>query len=237
MDPFEEPGQRRVVSIPSLTAWLSVCILAAAWGRSLDESWQQIWSEVGAYGLAASVGLGFVEKARFAQKKHSREKALAARADFGLARLSEQGATLDSIQAAVRRLQAGAKTSRHESTGGAAGKHDRRIPTLAGLPLEITPIVDHDDTSCELDQAIDGSLRDVTSRSIAFRHARPFVAPHVVLSFALEDGQRLSFVVEVLTTEVADEGFVTRGAVLEVGVPSRHSQAALAGEPADACAV
>ena len=221
MQVIDDPRQRRIVSIPTLTAWLSVCILAAAWGKSLNENWQQIWADVGAFGLVASVGLSLIERARIAHRRRARERALQSRAEFGLAKLNEQGAALDAINAAIRRLQAAAArySDCESSSGGEAGENEAMEP-LSRLPMEITPVVDYDDANCELAEPIAGSLRKISARGVAFWHARPFVSRVAVLTFRFGDGQCLSFVVDVLWTEATPEGFVTNGAVLDVGVPA-----------------
>jgi hypothetical protein len=224
MQPIDEPGQRRVVSIPSLTAWLSLCILAAAWGRSLDEHWQGIWASLGAYGLAASVGLGILEKARLTHQKKLRDSALKSRVECGLERLNEQGATLDSINAAIRRLRAHAtRQARGPSTAGRARPGERSSP-LGRLPMVIAPVVDHDESSCELADSIPGCLREISLHGVSFCHAKPFVARVAVLTFDLDERQRLSFVVDVLWTEASAECFVTGGTVLAVGVPPRDQE-------------
>ncbi len=94
----------RKISMPGLIAWLSVCLLTAAMGRSLDEQWQIIWAEMGAFGLAAAVGLGSLERVRQTRLQRSRDQALQARFERGLARLKQHSATIDSINSAVRKL-------------------------------------------------------------------------------------------------------------------------------------
>src|ERR1051325_2222146 len=97
----------RVVSVPALIAWLSLCLLAASWGRLFDKRLQDFWSQVGAFGLTAAVGLGGVEQARLLREKwvrEKREKAVRLNFDGKLAELSEQSAVLESINDAIRRL-------------------------------------------------------------------------------------------------------------------------------------
>ena len=54
----------RVVTAPTLIGWLSVCLLAGAYGHTLDEKWQQLWAEMGLLGLAAALGLGSIDRLR-----------------------------------------------------------------------------------------------------------------------------------------------------------------------------
>ncbi|MBI2826550.1 MAG: hypothetical protein HYX69_17905 [Planctomycetia bacterium] len=51
--------------ITSRIGWLSLCIIAAAWGnRLLPSEWQNVWGIVGAFGLAAALGLASIATAR-----------------------------------------------------------------------------------------------------------------------------------------------------------------------------
>ena len=51
--------------ITSNIGWLSVCIIAAAWGdRLLPSQWQDVWGIVGLFGVAAALGLASVAAAR-----------------------------------------------------------------------------------------------------------------------------------------------------------------------------
>ena len=237
MLPLEETPPRRIVSVPNLTAWLSLCILAAAWGRSLDDRWQPVWASMGAYGLVASVGLSALEKARRAHQKRLQDRAVRSRVECGLDRLHEQGATLDSVNAALRRLNS--YVSRHPSTVSDKAGHPKRASqaqSLASLPLEIAPVVDNGEDDCELASAIDGSIEKISSAGVSFLHAEPFVARVALLTFRLGEKQRLSFVVDVLWTEVTGAGFMTGGTVLAVGVPDDPVETvATHREPAEVC--
>ena len=58
-----EPSQRSWIT--SRIAWLSVCIIAAAWGnRLLPSEWQNVWGGLGAFGLTAALGLASIAATR-----------------------------------------------------------------------------------------------------------------------------------------------------------------------------
>ena len=58
-----EPSQRSWIT--SKIGWLSVCIIAAAWGnRLLPSEWQNVWAGIGVFGLAAALGLASVAAAK-----------------------------------------------------------------------------------------------------------------------------------------------------------------------------
>jgi hypothetical protein len=207
-----------------MMAWLSVCILAAAWGKSLNESLQAQWSTLGLYGLVASVGLGLLEKGRNARVKRARQNALQARTTFGLARITEQEAARDTINAAVRRVTICAGAEMAGSTTYAQRQRkqkrsERRSKHLGRLPMEITVVVDHDDFSCDLSDPFPGTLRDLSASGISFLHWAPINGRIVVLTIRLPEGAHLSFVVEALWTDVTRDGFVSGGSILDVGIP------------------
>lgn len=62
-------------SVSTLIAWLSVCMLAAAWGSSLGPDWALSWMEWGAFGLVAAVGLNISERVRAMQRQNAEKRA------------------------------------------------------------------------------------------------------------------------------------------------------------------
>jgi hypothetical protein len=51
--------------ITTAIAWLSVCIVAAAWGhRLLPSDSQDVWGAFGVFGLAAALGLASIAATR-----------------------------------------------------------------------------------------------------------------------------------------------------------------------------
>jgi hypothetical protein len=55
--------------------WLSVCIIAVAWGDRLlpSQYWGNIWGLVGVFGLASALGLASIAAARAAQERRLHE--------------------------------------------------------------------------------------------------------------------------------------------------------------------
>jgi hypothetical protein len=209
----------RVLSIPSLIGWLSVCLLAAALGRSLDAQWQVIWAEMGAFGLAAAVGLGSLERIRQARLQRSRDQALKARFECGLARLNQHSATIDAINAAVRKLAQQASLGTQGKLGKAQRNRRRdQMAMLEDYPLEIMPVADHPEFDGKM-TPIDGLLQQISSRVVSFEHTESISTRTVLLTFQLVD-TRLSFVVDVTWTQKVDGAYSSGGTVLAVGVPS-----------------
>jgi hypothetical protein len=227
---------KKTTSIPSLIAWLSVCLLAASWGHTLDDQWQTIWAEIGAFGLTAAVGLGAIEKVRLAQADRVHNRELQARVECGLARLNEHSAAVDSINAAVRRLtEHAAKTRRADMSVAPRGKRRVQNQLLGDYPLEVTPVEDQDGAfESHGVRGIAGQLRQISSQGVTFEHDVKFDTRIVLLTFKLGEEQRLAFVVDVMWTQQTIGGFTSGGAVLAVGVPSPLEPSDL---PADVASV
>jgi hypothetical protein len=208
-------------SIPSLIAWLSLCLLAAAWGHALDTRWQVIWAEIGAFGLTAAVGLGAIEKTRAAHAERVYNRDMQSRVECGLARLNEHSAAVDSINMAVRRLAEHA-AKRRSSEIASMSRVKRRWQTqlLSDTPLQIVPVEDQDvPFDSKTVAPIVGTLRQISSQAVTFEHDEAFSARIVLLTFKLADEQ-LSFVVDVMWSQKAVDGYTSGGTVLAVGVPA-----------------
>lgn len=218
----------RTTSMPSLIAWLSLCLLAASFGRSLDARWQVLWAEMGAFGLAAAVGLGSLERARHARQQRAREQAMQARFECGLTRLNQHSATIDAINAAVRTLVRQATIDKCGRFGGA--HHNRRrdqLKMLANYALQIVPVDEQAEIDAKL-PPIDGVLQQISSRVVSFKHTESIPTRTVLLTFQIGESQ-LSFVVDVTWTQKIDDAYSSGGTVVAVGVPSSEAEPVAAG--------
>lgn len=220
MGDLEAKTVQRRASMPSLIGWLSLCLLAAAWGHSLDEQWRTIWAEMGAFGLVAAVGLGTLDTVRTAYEKRYQDRLLQMRLEGGLARLNEHSATVDAINAAIRKLTQHVE-GLHRQRGRIPSHSQAKV--VAWHPLEVMPI---EERGASLDakwaDPIRGFIRQISSRAVCFEHAEPFGTHLVLLTFTLSHGQQLSFVVDVMWTEKSGTAHVSGGTVLAVGVPARR---------------
>jgi len=215
-----EKGPMFTTSIPGLIAWLSLCLLAAAWGHALDAQWQMIWAEIGAFGLAAAVGLGALEKTRAARAERVYNRVMQTRIECGLDRLNEHSAAVDSINTAVRRLAEHA--AKRRSSAAASPPHVKRdwqTQLLGDIPLEIVPVEDQSEPFDSKSVApIAGALRQISSQGVTFEHEEAIAARIVLLTFKLPD-EHISFVVDVMWSQKTGDGHTSGGTVLAVGVP------------------
>lgn len=214
-------GPMFTTSVPTLIAWLSVCLLAAAFGHALDTQWQVIWAEIGAFGLAAAVGLGALEKTRAARAERVYNRVMQTRVECGLARLNEHSAAVDSINTAVRRLaEHAAKRRSTEIASVPRVKRRWQTQLLSDTPLEIVPVEDQDEPFDSKSVApITGALRQISSQGVTFEHEEGFAARIVLLTFKLTD-EHISFVVDVMWSQKTVDGYTSGGTVLAVGIPA-----------------
>jgi hypothetical protein len=230
MEICDDRRRPREVSIPSLIGWLSLCLLTAAYGRTLDDRWQPIWVHLGLFGLVSAFGLGRVEAARSARIRWKHFRTLQSRLEQRAAKFTEQSATIETINAGVGKLRKYVQEAHNRSTKLGRGPRCSRAAMLAHLPLQVIPVQENGD---ELDrnsaEAIHGSLRSISSQSVAFDHVEPFATQLVLLDFQLGPDERLSFVVDVIWSQHNKRGggFSSGGTVLAVGVPTDPDDHAL----------
>jgi hypothetical protein len=230
METSDEKRSRRVVSMPSLIGWLSLCLLTAAWGRTLDDHWQPIWAQLGAFGLVAAFGLGRLEAVRSARSRWKHFRTLQTRLESRVAKFNEQSATIETINAGVGKLREYAQESCNRAKPSGRAPRRSQAALLAGFPLQVIPVQEH---AAQLDRisavTIHGSLRQISAQAVTFEHSEPFATPLVLLDFQLGLDERLSFVVDVIWSEHNKHGggFTSAGTVLAVGVPADHDDRAL----------
>jgi hypothetical protein len=206
---------------PNLIAWLSLCLLAAAWGRTLDANLQRLWAEVGAFGLATAVGLEAVHRARQARDQQFRDRAIRRRLEDGLSRLSDESATLDAMNLALRRLiDDVARRKGPQRCASLWSKRQTDAEILRHYPIEISPV---DESSAKLAvrsaDIILGTIRQLSTSAIAFDHTDALGARVVIVRFRTSKGVDLSVVVDIIWTEKDGDGFVSGGTVLAAGAP------------------
>ena len=73
MDNEQEFPDRPARATSVLIAWLSVCMLAAAWGAKMGPEWVASWRQWGAFGLSAAVGLNIADRMRAAKRRRQAE--------------------------------------------------------------------------------------------------------------------------------------------------------------------
>jgi hypothetical protein len=207
----------RVVSVPNLIGGVSICLLAAALGRTLDQRWQDVWAIAGACGLAAAVVLRFLENARIRRQVKARQTEVSRICELRLAQWNKHTANLASIQEAIGMLAESAAHERHQ--GNPVRPHDyQRL--LSQFPLRVIPISEQDDLlSLGSSVEIAGRLRRISPTFVSFEHQELFDDRVVLLAFDLPQ-HRLCLVVDVKTTQTIGDRYASNGAVVAVELPT-----------------
>jgi hypothetical protein len=196
--------RRREVSLPSLIAWLSLCLLSAAWGRSISGPCQNLWMQGGTFGIVAAVGLGSLEKARKVCKASVRDQLLQSRVENRLVEWGERSTALESIKQALDEIT---KTA---ATHGAP---------LEGFPLEIVMVKGNESFDCTSAESLPGRLKSFAASVVNFEHQDFVTEPVVVLVFDLAVNRQMCLVVNMTGTQANEAGFSSCGTALAAGVP------------------
>src|SRR5438105_130277 len=91
-------------SINSLIAWLSVCLLAAAWGPTLGRDRQIVWTYFGLFGLVAAVGLDTLSRTRRVRRERILQERLTSAQQRRLKQFDAHGRSSLAIREATRRI-------------------------------------------------------------------------------------------------------------------------------------
>jgi hypothetical protein len=215
----EVPGK----SLANLIAWLSVCVLSAAWGAGMDADWQSYWKLLGAFGLASAVGLNAAARVRATYKRRAQI--------IALSNHLEERLTSFADRSAVARL-----LDEVEADGNDPGDDRTRFPVPSGWPVLLTPLTR---TAAPARRAITirAVLRNVSRTGAGLLHAIELPLGPARLTYRLGDGHIVSLIVEIRWCErQADGHFYSGGRFVEVTMPdakelAAHSKGLIVTEP------
>src|SRR5262245_12836282 len=89
-------------AVTTLIAWLSVCLLAAAWGPELSHNHRMAWSSFGLLGLVAAVGLEGISRVRRLRREQSRQQTEAVVQQRRLVTLARESRSAEALRSAIR---------------------------------------------------------------------------------------------------------------------------------------
>ncbi|MFH1922676.1 MAG: hypothetical protein ABIP48_22665 [Planctomycetota bacterium] len=210
-------GERDVVDrsrpLTELIAALSVCMLAAAFGALLGPQWCRSWAIFGAFGLVSAVGLDVFRRTQNHLSEHKREKEMAIAAEQHLSKVITTMESSTTIRDALRKVQESAVS---EVSRSPTGSTRPRYPSHK--QVTITLLGGRSKTSEDWSGAsYAGYLRDVSSCGVGLAHAHPIERGPVLLAFELRNGERVSFIAEVLWCELQDDGqYYSGGKLMDV---------------------
>ena len=210
-----------------LIAWLSVCLLAAAWGPTMDEGLRHTWSIFGLLGLVASAGLEAVQRARLLKERQQKRKQSLVRYENAMEEIQRQKKVDAEVRKATMRIaefaarQAGTVPEVElveETDDNAAANRRSEERTKCWLPVEILVSNAADShVSWAEDDSYRAYIRDISPSGIGLVHNKPIDAHRVVLRVALENNASVSLSVCLLWCRpVKKEWSSSGGKVAEV---------------------
>jgi hypothetical protein len=204
-------------SLTRLIAYLSLCMLAAAFGAMLGPVWSRWWAIFGTFGLVSAIGLRVLNRSRARLADRTRGKQLALKAERRLDEMMGDIESSGAIRAALRQFQPGATDSTPRGTNCQA---EARLPL--NKPATITPLLrSSGDAGYQRGKPLAARVRSISGSGFGLAHDQQLERGVVLLEFELEDGQRLQLIADVLWCELQDSGcYFSGGRILEVEGPS-----------------
>lgn len=210
-----------------LIGWLSLCLLAAAWGPSIDTGWRQLWGIFGVFGLVSAVGLEAVQRVRVSQEEKLQRRQALVRYENAMEEIQRQKKADAEVQRVARRIAEFAAgqhvtipkvESDSEADKRAAANRRSEKRTKCSLPVEILV---NDAAGRLISWAEDASqrayIRDISPSGIGLLHNKKVDAHRVVLRVALENNEHVSLSTCLLWSRPVKEGwFSSGGKVTEV---------------------
>jgi hypothetical protein len=203
-----------------LIAYLSLCMLAAAFGAMVGPAWSRWWAIFGTFGLVSAVGLDVLNRSRARRADHMRRmrrSQLARKAERKLDEMMGDTESSAAIRAALRQFQPGATDPTPQGTNCQA---EPRLPL--NKPATITRLLrSSGDAGYRLGESLAGRVRNISRYGFGLAHNQQLERGLVLLKCELENGEPLRFIADVLWCELQDSGcYFSGGKILEVISPS-----------------
>jgi len=215
--PAVDDGAAKSAPVTRLIAYLSLCMLAAAFGAMVGPVWSRWWAIFGTFGLVSAIGLGVLNRSRARLADRTRGKQLALKAERKLAEMMGDMESSGAIRAALRQLQPGATDPTPQGTNCQA---EARLPL--NKPATITPLLrSSGDAGYQRGKPLAVRVRSISGSGFGLAHDQQLERGFVLLELHLENGEPLQFIVDVLWCELQDSGcYFSGGRILEVLGPS-----------------
>jgi len=189
-------------------AYLSLCMVIAAWGAMLAPAWCEWWAVFGSLGFVSAIGLDVRDRRRLRSILLERERQVSRWVEGKLDKVISGMQATDEIGDAVHQIM--------RSSAGAESQSGSRCEE-ARLPLHreitIAPLAKIAESADEFAGApFIGYVRDISPRHVGLIHDRPVERGSVLLVFGLEGDARISFIADLLWCEVQDDGQYISGA-------------------------
>jgi hypothetical protein len=198
--------------IPRLIAYLSLCMLAAAFGARLGPLWCRWWAIFGLFGLASAIGLDLLSRSRARREGETRRQQLARKAECKLDEIICDTKSAGALRAALGQFQADATHPLPQDTNREA---ESRLPL--NKPATITHLSRYSGDAIEpLGEPLAVRVRNISRYGFGLAHDQQLELGIVLLECELENGEPVQFVADVLWCELQDGGcYFSGGKILE----------------------
>lgn len=204
-----------------LIAWLSVCVLAAAWGSNLDPQWRPIWREFGAFGLISAVGLDVARKVHSVYRRRSDQRSFEGQLARRVATELFNNEAPKYLHPTIERLFAD-----FDDDGKSRG--ERRIGTAAHPPAHLFALDPRNPAETNLEVAgIEARIRNISLAGLGLIHAEPLSSGPYVLTYEARSGENLVVGIEVAWCRPTGDGdYISGSRFVEFSrLPAHLSQA------------
>ena len=200
-----------------LIAYLSVCMLAAAFGALVGPTWCQRWALFGAFGLASAVGLDVVGRFRARRADRIRNQRLVMRIARRLDEMMSVMEASDAIRVALRQSRRGVRGLMVQDGGGQV---EARLSVDTAVTIR-RMFRRPGNAGYRLGEPLPGRVQSISRNGFGMAHDRGLERGLVLLEFKPEDGEGLRFIADVLWCKLQDSGgYFSGGKILELVDPS-----------------
>jgi hypothetical protein len=215
--PLVDDHAAKSAPLTRLIAYLSLCMLAAAFGAMVGPTWCGWWAIFGTFGLTSAVGLDILNRSRARRADHIHRKQLSLKAERKLDEIISDMASSGAIRDALRQFQPGATDPAPQGTDCRAKP---RLPL--NNPATITRLLrSSEDEGYRLGEPLPCRVRNISRRGFGLAHDHRLERGLVLLECDLEKGEPLHFIADVLWCELQDNGcYFSGGKLLEMVSPS-----------------
>jgi hypothetical protein len=200
-----------------LIAYLSVCMLAAAFGAVVGPAWCRWWAIFGTFGLTSATGLDVLDqsRARLAARLHREQLAL--KAERKLGEIIGDMESSSAIRAALRQFQEGAA---EPAPQGANRRAEPRLPL--NNPAKVTRLLQHSSGAVgRMGEPLAARLRNISRQGFGLAHDERLERGLVLLEIDFDRSEPLQLIGGLLWCELQENGcYFSGGKILQVTSPS-----------------
>lgn len=198
-------------------AYVSLCMIAAAYGGMIGPAWCQWWAIFGLLGLASAAGLDALERSRTRLANHRRARQLAMNAERKLDEMMSKLESSNAVCAALREFQPDGSDPKLQ---GANCEADSRLSLRR--PAKVTRLRRSGSGAEERQgEPLPARVRDISRHGFGITHDHRLERGPILLQFTLDNGELLEFVGDVLWCELQDSGcYFSGGKLLKLVSPS-----------------